>query len=63
VGSQQFIDGPVTYETAVAFDPATDKYVDASANGPLLAVKFQSSSDVAWALHAYDLDVEPLGEL
>ena len=62
-GSQQFIDGPITYETAVSFDPATDQYVDACSSGPLLAVKFQSSADVAWALHAYDLDVEILGEL
>jgi len=63
VGSQQFIDGPITYEPAVTFTPGTDQYVDASSNGPLLAIRFQSSADVAWALHAYTIDIELLGEL
>ena len=62
VGSQQFVDGPIAYEPAVSFDPATDQYVDACSSGPLLAVRFQSSSDVAWGLHAYDVDIELLGE-
>jgi len=63
VGSQQFIDGPITYEPAVTFTPGTDQYVDASANGPLLAIRFQSSTNVGWELHGYDMDIELLGEI
>ena len=63
VGSQQFVDGPITYEAAVTFTPGTDTYVDASANGPLIAVRFQSNADVAWQVHAYDIDIQVLGEI
>ncbi len=63
LGSQQFVDGAITYEAAQTFTPGTDQYIDGAVNGPLLAVRFQSSANVAWAVHAYDLDIEVLGDL
>jgi len=63
VGSQENIGGPITFEPAVTFDPATDEYVDASVSGRLLVVRFQSSSNVAWAIHGYDVEIEVLGEI
>jgi len=62
-GSQQRIDGPVTYEDAVTFTPGTDQYINCCSSGPLLAVRFQSSADVAWQLHSYDVDIQVLGDL
>jgi len=58
LGKQEVVGGTITYETAVTFDPATDLYVDGAVNGPLLAVRFQSSGDVAWQVHSYDLEIE-----
>jgi len=62
IGSQEDIGGPITFEPAITFTPGTDKYVDAASSGTLLAVRFQSSSNVAWEIHGYDVVVELLGE-
>lgn len=63
VGSQQDIGGAITYESAKTFTPGTDEYIDAAVNGPLLAIRFQSSTDVAWELHGYDMEIEVIGQI
>jgi len=63
LGKQEVVGGTITYEAPVTFTPGTDLYVDGSANGPLLAIRFQSNADVAWQLHSYDMEIELLGEL
>lgn len=61
VGSQEDIDGTVTWQSPVTFTPGTDQYVDVSVSGRLIAVRFESLADVAWQLDGYDIEVELLG--
>jgi hypothetical protein len=64
VGSQELLDGPVTYGTTQSFDPAVDQYLDFDppVTGRLIAVRFETSLNVSWELHGYDLEVKLLGE-
>ncbi len=62
LGVQEQLGGAITYAPSQVFTPGTDEYLDFTVNGRLGAVKFESSADVAWQLHAYDLDIEGLGE-
>jgi hypothetical protein len=62
LGKQEEIDGAIEYAPSQVFTPGVDKYLDFTVNGPLGAVKFESSADVAWQLHGYELDIEALGE-
>ena len=63
VGSQENIGGPITFEPAVTFTPGVDEYIDTSSSGKLLAVRFQSSSNVSWEIHGYDVEIEVLGDI
>lgn len=63
VGAQEQIGGTVTWEAAQSFDPSVDEYLDVSVAGRLLAIRFESSSNIAWSLDAYDLDIQLLGEV
>lgn len=65
VGVQDVIDGAVTWSTPVAFNPATDQYVDPDPppNGRLPAVHISSTGAVAWTLDGYDIELELIGEL
>ena len=62
VGSQDFIGGPITLATAQSFTPGTDEYLDFTVQGKLLSVRVQSSTDVSWKLHGYDLDIKLIGD-
>ncbi|MFQ5741997.1 MAG: hypothetical protein ACE5HV_00230 [Acidobacteriota bacterium] len=62
-GSQEELGGAITFQAAKTFTPGVDRYLDFVVNGPLLAVRFQSSTNVAWQLHGYDLDIQVLGEI
>lgn len=63
LGSQEVVGGAVTYESSQIFTPGTDQYLDFTANGALIAVKFESNGDVNWKLEGYDLEIEVLGSL
>ena len=63
VGTQESLDGTITWQATQAFDPATQKYLDVMANGRLISVRFESNTNVGWGLQGYDLEVEPLGGL
>lgn len=63
VGSQESIDGEVTWPTAKLFTPGVDNFVDFLANGRLLAIRIESVSDVAWSMEGYDINIEDLGEI
>jgi len=62
VGVQEEIDGVITYQPAQSFDPATQKYLDFTANGRLIAVRFDATCNCSWQLEGYDLELEVLGE-
>ena len=61
VGSQEKIDGPVTYAAAKGYTIGSTEHLDFRVGGRLFAVKFESMDDIAWQLHGYELDVTRLG--
>lgn len=64
VGSQNFIDGPVSWTQPKVFDPQTQNrldLLDSFKPGRLIAVRFESITDQPWELHGYDLDINPIG--
>ena len=61
-GAQEDLNANVVYDAGQTFTPGTDSYVDVTANGRFLAVKFSSNTDVTWQLHSYDLEVSVMGE-
>lgn len=63
VGAQEFQDGAVDWGELKDFDPATQKYLDYTANGRLIAVRFEGVDNNYWELGGYDLDMDVLGVL
>lgn len=61
VGSQQEVEGNVTWSDAISFDPSTDKFVDIVAEGVAVAIEFSSSTDVEWRINSYTLVVVDRG--
>jgi hypothetical protein len=62
-GAQEDRNGVITWEPAQTFNPTTQKYLDFTANGRLLAVRFESSDGLPWQLEGYDIEVDLLGDL
>lgn len=62
VGSQDTIDGTITWSTAQTFTPGVDQKVDFAVEAKLWGVRFSSATDGYWELDGYDVDVEPLGQ-
>lgn len=60
LGSQETLEGAVTWSGPSLYDPDLG-YVDLVAAGRALAVRFESTSDLAWQLESYGLEVAPLG--
>jgi hypothetical protein len=59
--AQQVVNGMVTWGTSANFNPVSQVYIDP---GPETgrAVGFEISSQNAWKLDGYKVDMEPLGE-
>lgn len=62
VGTQERVDGTVTYDTAYPFIIGTSEYVDCLLTSKLHAIKFESTSNIDWILDGYDVDVVPAGQ-
>ena len=62
LGSQEVVDGPVSWEAPETFTIGTSDFVDIQAEGRLHAIRFESDSDIEWKLHGYDVDVVSVGE-
>lgn len=62
VGSQDDIDGTLTYSPSVVFNPQVDKYVDSVATGRLLAIRYEATSNDFWRLEGHDLEIVKLAE-
>lgn len=62
LGTQDVIGGTVTYGSANAFIIGTDRKIDTRSTGLLHAVKVESTGDVSWKLHGYDLDLAIVGK-
>ena len=57
VGSQMQDNDPVTWKGPKSFNPVTDFELYFEVTGRLIAVRFESNSNISWNLHSYDLDV------
>lgn len=61
VGTQNQIDGGVTWGTPVLYTIGSTQKIDCRIAGRLLAIRIESTTDVEWRLHGYELDVLPGG--
>lgn len=61
LGSQNIVDGAITYTAAQTFTPGVDRYLDFHLNCRLFTVRFESTADGKWEIHSYDLELEPAG--
>jgi hypothetical protein len=62
VGVQETLEGAVTWMTAANYDQTAGFLdVDPPVQGRAFAVRFESTSDLAWQLESYGLEVSPLG--
>lgn len=62
VGSQEVANGPVTWETPRPYTIGTSEFIDVLSTGRLHALRFESTTDINWKLHDYDVDVVPIGK-
>ena len=60
-GAQEQINGALTWQPSQTFNPLTQKYLDFTANGRLLAYNVTSQDGNAWELQGMDLEVSDLG--
>lgn len=58
VGTQQQIDGAVTWESPVTYTIGTTNKIDCRCAGRLLAVRFESNTSLDWRLHGYEMDIQ-----
>lgn len=68
VGYQDVVDGPVTWQGYVSFDPTTDMYIHPLTDETLpgsgrgVALEFSTTAAVEWALTGYKMDLKTLGQ-
>ena len=62
VGAQELREGTVTWSASQLFNPATMQYLDVTANGRFIGVRFQQQENVAGVIEGYDLRMALLGE-
>ncbi|MBM3273068.1 hypothetical protein FJY94_07490 [Candidatus Kaiserbacteria bacterium] len=55
VGVQDSVDGAVSWRAPQSYVIGTTEKVEADIAGRLLAVRFESTTDVEWRLHGYDI--------
>lgn len=61
VGSQMEPEGDVTWASPVNFVIGTTKQVPVRVSGRTFALKFESTTDLAWCLEGFDMDVKQTG--
>ena len=61
VGYQMETSDSVTWDSGTAFTVGTDYKVDTRTTGRLIAIKFETTGDVAWKLNGFDLDITVVG--
>jgi|CXWL01.1.fsa_nt_gi hypothetical protein len=63
VGWQDNVQDAVTWNETQTFNPLTEKYLDVTVNGRLMALRIESSTTVYWSLQGYDLEMSTLSQL
>lgn len=63
VGSHNAPEGAVTWSSPATVDPTTStgSKVDVTISGKYLALRVQSSTDVGWKLHSYEMQITDMG--
>ena len=63
VGAQERIGAAVSWSEAFPFDPLSENFVDCidSPEGPLTAIRFESTGNISWKLHGYDFELSVTG--
>ena len=58
IGTHMNVEDPVSYKSAVTFTPGTDRKIDVNATGAYMAIKIESSGNVAWSISGYQVEYE-----
>lgn len=58
VGGQDYRGAPVTWGPTRSFAPGVDYKIDVVVPGRLLAIRFESTTNITWRLFGYDMEVE-----
>jgi hypothetical protein len=61
VGSQEDMEGAITWDGPHPFVIGEDTYVKPLISGPFIAIRFESSGQRSWKLLSYDLDITTVG--
>lgn len=61
VGTQDHVNGSVTWKSPILFTPGVDDKIDVLGSGRALAIRFESTDNHAWEIEGYDLELEVLG--
>ena len=62
LGSQEMVEGSVTWLDYQDFVGGVDKYLDFEAEGAAIAIEFTSNQDKTWKVNSYTLDLVESGE-
>jgi len=62
IGSQDRLDGAITWSATQTFTPGVDEKVDFAVEAKLYGIRFTWSGDVYGELDGFDVDVEALGD-
>ena len=62
VGYQMETGDSVTWDSGTSYTVGTDYKVDTRVSGRLIAVKFETTGNVAWKLTGFDLDINVVGQ-
>lgn len=60
-GSQDLVDGPITWNTPKSFDPSLSVTHDDIVTGRANAIEIETTASAHWTLDGYKVEVEPLG--
>lgn len=61
VGTQNSTEDPVSWKGPFEFNPDTQSKVSCRATGKFYGVKFESTTDMDWKLHGFEVEVENAG--
>jgi hypothetical protein len=61
LGTQEVVDGPISWRAPRDFIIGTTKKIDVRVNTPLLAVRYESTTNIDWRLAGQEFDVSPAG--
>lgn len=61
VGAQDYADSPITWESPITYDPATDEFIEPYIEGKFIAIRLTATGNFPWTFSGYDLEVRIVG--